>query len=493
MEFQLKKADVLKQKCDLMVLARYKGQRLSGNIKKINDKLGGALNNKIKNRKFEGEFGKSLTIDTLGRLPFDTVMVLGLGAKDELTPGKLFRAGAVLSKSLDDNIDEVAADFQLGNEKWHLSSLLEGFNYGAYKFNKYKTDKNNNGNAEPSKFIVIIKNPKSDRVRYEAQYADHISAAVKYSRDIVNEPPGYLTPTRLAGVAQDIADKGNLDIQILDKEKMEELKMGGILAVTRGSGQPPKFIHLIYNPPSKKPKKEIAVVGKGITFDSGGLNLKPGDSMRTMKMDMAGAASVLGVMQAISHTRPQVKVHGIVPAAENMTGGLAYKPDDVIYAMNGKSIEIINTDAEGRLILADALSYCSGFNPDEIIDFATLTGACIVALGQTTAGIMGNDQKIIDRVTKTAKAVGEKIWQLPMEEDIKKELESDVADIKNAGSRWGGAIYAAHFLENFVPEKSVWSHIDLAGPAFLMKGNEFSASGATGFGVRTVARYLTQI
>ncbi len=492
MEFQLKKIDITKQKCDLLVLTKYEGQRISGNLKKINDKLNGALEAKIKNKKYESGFGKTITLDTLGRLPYDSVIIIGMGKKKELTPERIFKGGAMIGQSIDKYTKDIVVDFQLGNGKWHLASLLEGISAGNYKFTKYKTGNNKDDKQDP-RFTIAVKNPKSKDLQYQSEYATKLSEAVRNARDIVNEPPEYLTPTKLAEIAKGIAENGGLKIDVFGTDRMEEYKMGGILSVTRGSGQPPKFIHLTYTPSGKKPKKEIAVVGKGITFDSGGLNLKPGDSMRTMKMDMAGGAAVLGVMEAVSRIKPQVKVHGIVPASENMTGSMAYKPDDVIYAMNGKSIEIINTDAEGRLVLADALSYCSNLKLDEIIDFATLTGACIVALGQTTAGIMGNDQEMVDRISKTSSQVGEKIWQLPLDEDIKKELESDVADIKNAGSRAGGAIYAGLFLENFVPEDVHWSHIDIAGPAFITKGNEFYSSGATGFGVRTVTRYLAEI
>lgn len=489
MNYKIVNTDILKLKCDVLVLAMYEGQKLTGNLKDIDEKLGGALESRINNRNFTGSFGKSLTIDTLGKLKADTVMIKGLGKKKDFTAERMFRAGAQVAKSLDESIQTVVVDFQLKSKKHQLSNLFEGIAFGEYRFNKYKTSKTAKREIE---YSIAVKNPGSTIFKSESRNSLYVSEAQKNSRDIVNEPPGYLTPAKLSEFAVNIAEKGNLEVEIFDRDRMEELKMGGILAVTRGSGQPPKFIHLIYTPENGKPGKEVALVGKGVTFDSGGLNLKPGDSMRTMKMDMGGAATVLGIMQAVSHLKPDVRIHGIVPAAENMTGGLAYKPDDIIYAMNGKSIEIINTDAEGRLLLADALSYCAGIKPDEIIDFATLTGSCIVALGHTTAGIMGNDQDFIEEIRKCAEETGEKMWQLPMDEDIARELESDVADIKNAGSRWGGAIYAAHFLKNFVPEKTRWSHIDLAGPAFIMKGNEFSISGGTGFGIRTVLNYLTR-
>lgn len=492
MEFQLDKSDVTKKKCDLLIVTKFENQKISGNLKKVDDKLNGHLGEKLKNKNFKGEFGKYITIDTLGRIPASTVMVFGLGKKKDFTTDRIYRAGAIASHSIENKIKDITADFQLENNKWYISSLIEGFSAGGYRFDKYKT-KDNNSEEDKKNFYLIVKNTGSRALKAGYEYAINVSESVSNTRDIVNEPPVYLTPAKLAEIAENIALEGGLDIDIMDADRIQENRMGCIMAVTRGSGQPPKFIHLTYTPSGKKPKKEIAVVGKGITFDSGGMNLKPGDSMRTMKMDMGGAASVLGILEAVSRIKPSVKVHGIVPTCENMTGALAYKPDDVVYARNGKSIEIINTDAEGRLILADALSYCSDLNLDEIIDFATLTGSCIIALGNTTAGIMGNDQELIERISKTASLVGEKVWQLPLDEDIKKELESDVADIKNAGSRAGGAIYAAHFLSNFVPDGVPWSHLDIAGPAFMNKGNNAYGPGATGFGVRTIVRYITEL
>jgi leucyl aminopeptidase len=247
-------------------------------------------------------------------------------------------------------------------------------------------------------------------------------------------------------------------------------------------------MHLTYEPKGSV-KKTVAVVGKGITFDSGGLCIKPRDSMRMMKGDMSGAACVLGVMKAIPRLSPSIRVHGLISAAENMPGARAYKPDDIIRALNGKTIEVIDTDAEGRIVLSDAISYAVGLKVNEIVDLATLTGSCIVALGNYTAGVMGNNERLINRIIKAAKLAGEKVWQLPMDEELRKEIESDVADVKNVGSRWGGAITAAMFLEKFVGD-TPWVHLDIAGPAFLEKGGDWYPKGGTGFGVRTIVRYL---
>jgi leucyl aminopeptidase len=299
-----------------------------------------------------------------------------------------------------------------------------------------------------------------------------------------------MTPTRLGELAKEIADENGLECEIFNNVDIRQKGMGGLYAVSKGSLEDPRFIHLTYKP-KKKARKTVAIVGKGITFDSGGLCLKPADYMKTMKMDMGGSAVVLGVMKVISLLKPSVKVHALISASENMTGGGAYKPDDVVTALNGKTIEVVNTDAEGRIVLSDALSYAVNLGVEEIVDLATLTGACIVALGNYTAGVMGNNQLIINKILKAANTVGEKVWQLPMDEELRKDIDSDIADVKNVGSRYGGAITAAMFLENFVDD-TPWAHIDIAGPTFIEKGGEFYPKGATGFGVQTILQYLLE-
>ena len=264
--------------------------------------------------------------------------------------------------------------------------------------------------------------------------------------------------------------------------------MGAFLAVARGSEEEPKFIHIKYT--CDNPKKRIAIIGKGICFDSGGLDIKPASSMLTMKDDMSGAACVLGVMSVVKELNLQVEVHGIIAACENMPSGKAYKPGDILTAKNGKTIEVDNTDAEGRLTLADALCYACELNIDEVIDLATLTGACMVALGTHAAGIMGNDKELINNLIKTADNAGEKFWELPMWEDYADSLKSDVADMQNTGSRWGGASTAGCFLKNFVKDVK-WAHIDIAGTAFLDKPQKEFIKGATGAGVRTLLKYLS--
>jgi leucyl aminopeptidase len=278
----------------------------------------------------------------------------------------------------------------------------------------------------------------------------------------------------------------------LNEKEIAKLKMHAFLGVAQGSTNPPRFIHLTYRPRGRSTKKSIALIGKGITFDSGGLSLKPPASMVTMKIDKSGACTVLGVMQALPVIKPNVVVHGIIAAAENMPGGKAQRPDDIVRAMNGKSIEVLNTDAEGRLTLADALSYAVKLKPQRMIDMATLTGACVVALGEYTAGVMGNDKVFIEKLLEAADKTGERMWPLPFDENMKPNIKSPVADLKNIGNRWGGAITAGMFLEEFVGS-TPWIHIDIAGPAFNEKGWGYNPGGATGVAVRTVLEYIESL
>jgi leucyl aminopeptidase len=336
--------------------------------------------------------------------------------------------------------------------------------------------------------VIVSKDAKGRRFKEEIAHAHALADSISLVRDMVNEPPLYMTPSKIADTASAIARESGMKCEIFDLKEIKRRGMGGLAAVTSGSTEPPRFIDLTYEPRGKY-KTTLAIVGKGITFDSGGLCIKPADSMRTMKMDMAGAAAVLGIMKAVARLKPSVKVHGLISSCENMTGPAAYKPDDVIRAYNGKTIEVINTDAEGRIVLSDALSYAVHLKVNEIVDLATLTGACMVALGTYTAGLMGNNQKLIDRILKAAGSAGEKVWQLPMDDELRPEVRSDVADMKNAGSRWGGAITAAMFLENFVGD-TPWAHIDIAGPAYNEKDSAWNPRGGTGFGVRTVVSYI---
>jgi len=488
LEFTLTTESALKLKADILVLGIFKGQNYSGVLKSVNDTLNGALKNLAEEERFEGDMGKSLMLSrTFGKIASKRILLVGLGEKSEFTQNTLRKVGILVIQKIK-NISSVAVfSFEFSSNPGYISALSEGLLLGSYEFKKYKT--NNSDVNKIEKMIFSSKQIKAAAFREEIEFARLISDSTNLARDLVNEPPVYLTPSKLAEVATQVAKDGGLKCEIFDYAEIEKRGMNGLMAVSSGSEEPPRFIHLTYEP-SRKARKSIAVVGKGITFDSGGLCLKPPDSMRTMKMDMGGSAVVLGVMKAIAVLKPSVRVHGLIASSENMTGGKAYKPDDVIKAYNGKTIEVINTDAEGRIVLSDALSYAVELKVDEIVDLATLTGACMVGLGSYTAGVMGNDQKLIDKIRNASDSIGEKTWQLPMDDELRAEIDSNVADIKNAGSRMGGAITAAMFLENFVGDVP-WAHIDIAGPAFVEKDSLWSPKGGTGFGVRTIIKYLS--
>jgi leucyl aminopeptidase len=487
-DFKLSGESLLEVKCSLLVLGRFEEEPIKGLVKKVDEALGGALSRTSEEERFKGEMGKSVMINTLGKIGAQRVLLLGLGKRSKFSHDVLRKVGILTSKRAKAFSESVVFDLEIDGKKGNTSAIIEGVMLGGYEFNKYKT---NDKKWEGIKRIEFISSGVRERdFKEELEFAKVTSESINLARDLINEPPVNMTPTKLADVAKEIAKKEKLECKIFDREEMEKRGMGGLLAVSRGSEEPPRFIHLSYEPKGKA-KTTVAVVGKGITFDSGGLCIKPRDSMRTMKGDMSGAACVLGVMKAVSRLSPSVRVHGLISATENMPGAKAYKPDDIIRALNGKTIEVIDTDAEGRIVLSDALSYAVELKVDEIVDLATLTGSCIVALGEYTAGVMGNNERLINEIIKAAKLAGEKLWQLPMDDELRKEIESDVADVKNVGSRWGGAITAAMFLEKFVGD-TPWVHLDIAGPAFLEKGGDWYPKGGTGFGVRTIIKYLLQ-
>jgi leucyl aminopeptidase len=487
LDFKYSGENICKIGTDLLVVGMFKGDKFSGSVKSVNDALGDVLKTICGDEKFDGDLGKSVTVSsTFGKIGAKRVLLLGLGDKSRFSHDTVRKAGNLAAKKLKVASAHVTFGPEFNGGKGYIAALAEGVMLGSYGFDKYKTK--NGAETEIENVLIISEEIKDRRFQEEISAAKAISESTCLARDMVNEPPVYMTPSRLADIASSVAGEGGMRCEIFDLEEIKRRGMEGIAAVSSGSTEPPRFIHLTYEP-NKKHKTAIAVVGKGITFDSGGLCLKPADSMRTMKMDMAGAAAVLGIMKAIARLKPSVKVHGLISTCENMTGPAAYKPDDVIRAYNGKTIEVINTDAEGRIVLSDALSYAVNLKVDEIIDLATLTGACMVALGTYTAGLMGNSQKLIDRIKKAADRAGEKMWQLPMDDELRPEIKSDVADMKNVGSRWGGAITAAMFLENFVGSTD-WAHIDIAGPAYNEKETSWSPRGGTGFGVRTLVSYI---
>ena len=451
---------------DILVISMFEGGKTS---------VGLANQYAVEEDDFKGKFGETYLLHTLGSEPYRKILVLGLGKKEEFNPNKLREAVAkavkkamqMFAKKVSFYFDEIDFDY---SEQFTMGALI-----ADYSFDKYKSEKKDNKVKE----VFVQANPD------EVKRAEKIAAAMTFARNLANEPAEFATPSELASIANDFG----LETKIYNREECEKMGMGAFLAVGRGSAEEPKFIHMKYSVPN--PKKRIAIIGKGICFDSGGLDIKPASSMLTMKDDMSGAACVLGIMSIIKEFHPQVEVHGIIAACENMPGGKSYKPGDILTAKNGKTIEVDNTDAEGRLTLADALCYACELKVDEVIDLATLTGACMVALGSEAAGIMGNDEELIKNLINTAERNGEKFWQLPLWEEYFEGLKSDVADMKNSGARWGGASSAGMFLKQFVKDVK-WAHIDIAGTAFLDKPQKELIKGASGAGVRTLINYILE-
>ncbi|HKY33462.1 MAG TPA: leucyl aminopeptidase, partial [Candidatus Polarisedimenticolia bacterium] len=374
-------------------------------------------------------------------------------------------------------------------------AAAEGLALGAYRMAKYHTGEDARG--RPLRAVELLAG-RSDlaAARAGVDKGTLRAEAVNLARDIVNEPAIVITPMKMAEIARRIASQRGLEVKILEKKDLQRLGMGAILGIAAGSAQPPCLIHLTYRPrkPGRKKVPRLALVGKGLTFDSGGLSLKTASGMETMKLDKAGATAVLSAMSAVAGLAPAVEVHGIMGMTENMPGGSALKPGDILTSLSGKTIEVLNTDAEGRVVLADALAYAQRQQVDQIIDLATLTGACMVALGPVVSGAFGNDQEMMDRFLAAAREAGEKMWQLPLVDDYSDQLRSDVADLKNTPtSRYGGAITAGLFLKSFVENGTPWLHLDIAGPAFLESEQGYMRKGATGAAVRTLLTYIQSL
>ncbi len=427
----------------------------------------------VETKDFAGKYNTTYLLPTLGQFSVPKILVLGCGKRAEFNQN---RARVLIAKAVKtlaaQKLRRVAFDLDFGFDYGKFGTI--GAYIGNYSFDKYKNKKTER--VDEVFFTKVCPN--------EIAKGELIAQAMQFARDLANEPASYATPQKLADIALGLE---GIETKVYDEPEIREMKMGAYLAVAQGSVNPPKFIHMKYS--VENPKKRIAIIGKGICFDSGGLDIKPAPSMLTMKDDMAGAACVLGMMSVISRLNPQVEVHGIIAACENMPSGNAYKPGDILTARNGKTIEVDNTDAEGRLTLADALCYASELGVDEVVDIATLTGACSVAFGAVCAGILGNNDELVRNIKDSAFEIGEKYWELPTYEEYANGLKSEVADMRNTGGRAGGASSAGLFLKEFVSNVK-WAHIDIAGVAFLDTPlNEF-IKGSTGAGVRALLNYI---
>lgn len=457
--------------------------------------LKGLIADAVELEDFKGKKGELLTVHTQKKILAPKVFVLGLGKKGEFNKNELRTAIAGFAKGLNKKVSSVALLLLKQSElniniEVQSEVVSEGFLLGTYRFNKYK--KEENGKKELSAVIFSEENKNVQlKIKEGIRWAEVFSNAVKIARDLVNEQAAVVNPSFLSQMALDIAKKEKgIKCTIYEKAELEKMGMNAFLGVAQGADTPPKFIHLEYVPTISHTKKKLAIVGKGITFDSGGLSLKREDSMKDMKIDMAGAAAVLAVFSVISQIKPTFYVMGLIAATPNLISGRALVPGDVLKAMNGKTIEVLNTDAEGRVTMADSLSYAVKKGASEIIDLATLTGACEVALGTDFAGLFGNNDELKNKVKNCASNTGERVWELPLVKEYKELNKSEVADISNIPStRYGGAITAALFLEEFVGQKP-WVHLDIAGPAYSEKAYDLGPKGGTGFGVRLLLNFL---
>ena len=435
-------------------------------------------------RGFEGKLGETMVVPSAeGR----TVIAVGLGSAEKVDTEALRRAAAALVKATwkDASVaTTLLAAAPAGMDAAEAAqAVAEGATLASYRFTKYKADPK----ACRIEAMAVV-SPASGGAGPGLERGARLAAAVNLARDLVNEPAGDMTPQRLADVAAEIAEREGLTLTVLDEAAVAAERLGGLLGVAAGSDEPPRLIELVYDPPDAR--ATVALVGKGITFDSGGLSIKTAEGMETMKTDMSGAAAVLAAMSTLPAMAPGVKVIGIIPATENMPGGSATKPGDVLRIRNGKTVEVLNTDAEGRLVLADGLSLAVEAGVDAILDLATLTGACVVALGRRIAGLMGNNEAWIGQVRDAATRAGEPVWPLPLPDDYRRSLDSDVADLKNiGGGRYAGALTAGLFLKEFVADVP-WAHLDIAGPARSEEDDVYFTKGGTGFGVRTIVETL---
>jgi leucyl aminopeptidase len=477
-----------KVRADLLALGvRTGGLGSDKALKAFDRSLGGAISAAAKLEDFTGKAGETLKV-SLSRGGARNVLLVGLG--DGAFGEKEARSLAVRATSVGSRYGVVAIALSTDDDAI-LRAAAEGAITGAYKYTRYLTgDRVPKRRVETARLIASRKDKKA-AAAVEAGVA--MGEAITLARDLVNAPPNDLTPIALANAAQEACESYGIGFHSWDKAGLAELGAELFLAVNRGSAEEPRMVHMSYVPEAATTKKKIVFVGKGLTFDSGGLCIKPGPSMVDMKCDMAGAAVTIGILMAAARLKLPIEVHGLFGATENMTGSAAYRPGDVFKSLEGKTVEIINTDAEGRLVLADVLAYAvKKLKPDYLIDHATLTGACMVALGPWTAGLFANDDTLAAAYAKAAAEQGESFWRLPLDEELREQLKSDVADLKHMGDRHGGTITAALFLKEFVG-KTKWAHLDIAGPAFLDRAHGTSPKGGTGFGIATGVRFLESL
>jgi leucyl aminopeptidase len=494
---------VLQANVDALAIASFGDPTKDPVFKSLDQALGGHLADAAKSESFEGKSGQVLSLHTHGRIPAKRVIVVGAGVRGDFANPSVRDIAAAVAQTAN-KINAATVGFVLpalgaNREQTLVQLTVEGIHEGTYRFARYMTGDDAKKPQTLKSFGIFTdakgKKPSAAQGRAFTTAVTRgatIAAAVNHARDLINEPAAVITPVALAADAQAIAKKhkGTLSVTVLTPKQCAELGMGMFLAVGQGSDQEARFIHMTYKP-AKKPKKKLCFIGKGVTFDSGGYSLKPSNAMEDMKIDMSGAAAVISAMDAIATLGSEYEIHAISAACENLVSGRAYKLGDVLHSMDGTTVEINNTDAEGRLTLGDAITYArTKVQPDEMFDFATLTGACMVALGPYTAGVFSDNEGLVRGWLSTADKTGEDMWRLPLTSRLREQLKSPIADMRNTGDRFGGAITAGLFLKTFAKD-TPWVHVDIAGPASINTPRPSQPKGATGFAVATIVEYAT--
>jgi leucyl aminopeptidase len=460
---------------------------LTGDLAQLDEKLAGNIKELIEETEFKGSVGSSAVTRVGAGSSIRKLILVGLGKSDTLTLDSLRRAAAAIARTAKQQKSKtlgISLPVFNNDPAATAQAITEGIVLALHQDNRFKSEPDDKGTKLEQVDLLGLGGQDAAITKAQA-----ICTGVILARELVAAPANVVTPVSMAQTAEEIASQYGLALEILEREECEKLGMGAFLGVAQASDMPPKFIHLTYKPEGT-PKRKLAIVGKGLTFDSGGLNIKgAGSGIETMKMDMGGAAATLGAAKAIGQLKPDVEVHFVSAVTENMISGQAMHPGDILTASNGKTIEVNNTDAEGRLTLADALVFTEKLGVDAIVDLATLTGACIIALGNDIGGLWATDEGVANELKVASVAAGEKFWQMPMEEKYFEGLKSPIADMKNTGPRPGGSITAALFLKQFVKE-TPWAHLDIAGPVWTDKEDGCNPSGATGFPVRTLVNWV---
>jgi leucyl aminopeptidase len=480
---------------EVLVLTHCEGEGLGKQDAALLDRaLGGALRTLVHSKEFEGKANEVLLYHTRGTVPAKRLVLVGLGRKSEVTLETIRQAiGSAVKRVRQAKVGSFAVVFptvsSIGMSLVEVAqAMVEGAILGSYQFTAYRSEASS-GQDITGMRILIQQKGQLRQVTEGVRRGVATAEATVFVRDLCNHPSNVLTPTRVANEAKTIARAEGISIKILEQNEMERLGMGALLGVARGSQEPPKFIILEYTGAKKKDERPVVLVGKTITFDTGGISLKPAENMEHMKADMTGGAEVLASIRAAARLKLPLRLISILPVAENMPGGRAMKPGDIVKTLSGKTVEVQNTDAEGRLILADGLAYAMRFKPAALIDIATLTGACVVALGQFAIGMFGGDQSLKEQIRKSGQKTGERVWEMPLWEEYFEQLKSDVADMRNIGGRGGGMITAALFLSKFVGN-CPWVHLDIASTDWSERERAYIPKGPTAIGTRLLLQYL---